>query len=59
MMLGVLQSNHDNLVDALDRLQNQITALKSTILAGDFNSLQTTLDTARAHYHQLVTDPDH
>ena len=55
MMLGVLQSNRDNVLDALDRLQTQIAALKLTLIVGDFNSLQTTLDTARSHYQQLLT----
>lgn len=56
MMVGVLQSNRDNVLIALDHLQSQIASLKSTIVAGDFDSLQTTLDTARAHYQHLVTD---
>ena len=56
MMLGVLQSNRDNVLDALDRLQTQIATLKSALLVRDFNSLQTTLDTARTHYQQLVMD---
>jgi prephenate dehydrogenase len=57
MMLGVMQSNRDNLLSALNRLQEQIAALKMTLILGDFNSLQETLDTARAHYLDLVTDP--
>ncbi|MFZ5818873.1 MAG: prephenate dehydrogenase, partial [Chloroflexota bacterium] len=33
MMLGVLQSNRDNVLDAVDRLQAQLAALKSALIA--------------------------
>lgn len=56
MMLGVLQSNRDNVLSALDRLQEQVAALKMALILGDFNSLQKNLDTARAYHQQLVTD---
>lgn len=56
MMLGVLQSNRDNVLDALDRLQEQIAGLKSALLLDDFASLERTLDAARVHYQQLITD---
>ncbi len=56
MMLGVMQSNRDNVVIALGRLQEQIAALKMALILGDFNSLQETLDTARTHYQNLITD---
>jgi prephenate dehydrogenase len=57
MMLGVMRSNRDNVLSALDRLQEQVAALKIALILGDFNSLQKTLDTARAHYQDLVTNP--
>ena len=56
MMLGVLQSNADNVLAALDRLQEQIAALKLALILGDFSSLQKKLDTARSHYQSLLTD---
>ncbi|MBN1453231.1 MAG: prephenate dehydrogenase/arogenate dehydrogenase family protein [Anaerolineales bacterium] len=56
MMLGVLQSNRDNLLDALDRLQEQIATIKSALIVGDFASLQATLDAARDQYQQLLTE---
>jgi prephenate dehydrogenase len=56
MMLGVLQSNRDNVLSALDRLQEQVAALKTALILGDYNTLQQTLDTARSHYQQLTTD---
>ncbi len=54
MMLGVLQSNRDNILIALDRLQEQLAGLKSALIVGDFQSLQATLDAARAHYQRLI-----
>jgi prephenate dehydrogenase len=56
MMLGVLQSNRDNVLDALDRLQEQITVLKSDLIANNPVQLKSRLDAARSRYHQLVTD---
>jgi len=56
MMLGVLQSNRDNVLEKIDRLQEQIAFIKSALTTGDFASLQHTLDGARAHYQQLITD---
>ena len=56
MMLGVLQSNRDNVLDALERLQEQIAILKSALSVGDYDSLQKTLDSARLHYRELVTE---
>jgi len=56
MMLGVLQSNRDNVLCALDRLQEQIATIKSALIVGDFASLQATLDTARSQYQQLLAE---
>ncbi len=56
MMLGVLQSNRDNVLNALDHLQEQIATLKAALIANDSVQLKSSLDTARSHYHQLVTD---
>jgi len=56
MMLGVLQSNRDNVLDALDRLQEQIVSIKSALIVGDFASLRATLDVACSLYHRLVAE---
>lgn len=56
MMLGVLQSNRDNILSALDRLQEQVAALKMALILGDFSTLQTNLDAAHAHYNKLTAD---
>ena len=56
MMLGVLQSNRDNVIDALDCLQEQIAALKSALIANDLVKLKSNLDSTRTHYQKLITD---
>lgn len=56
MMRGVLQANRDNVLLALDRLQEQVADLKSALLSGDFDALQRSLDAARSHYQQLTTE---
>ncbi len=59
MMLGVLQSNRDNVLTSIDRLQVQLAALKSALIANDVNQLKAHLDAARTHYQQLNTGHDH
>ncbi len=54
MMLGVLQSNRDNLLDALDRLQEQIAMIKFALIANDPEQLKTRLDHAQTHYQTLT-----
>ncbi len=56
MMRGVLQANRDNVLLALDRLQEQVADLKSALLRSDFDALQRSLDAARSHHQQLITD---
>ena len=56
MMLGVLQSNRDNVMTSIDRLQEQLTIIKSVLIANDLGQLRTTLDTARSQYQQLITE---
>jgi prephenate dehydrogenase len=54
MMLGVLQSNADNVLDALSRLQDQIAALKSALIMNDPEKLQANLDMARNRYQGFI-----
>jgi prephenate dehydrogenase len=56
MMLGVLQSNRDNVLRALDQLQTQIAMLKFALIANDLPQLKSILESARTHYQQLITD---
>ena len=56
MMLGVLLSNRDHLLDALGRLQDQIATLKFALIADDANQLESVLDAAENRYQRLMTD---
>jgi len=56
MILGVLQSNTDNILIALDLLQEQVAGIRSAILHDDHDLLKSTLDAARAHYLKLISD---
>lgn len=55
MMLGVLQSNRDNVLKALDQLQTQVSLLKFALLENDPQQLKSILESARSHYQQLIT----
>jgi len=55
MMLGVLQSNRDNILASIHRLQTELHAIESVLAAGDFNLLETMLDSALAKYKELIT----
>jgi len=50
MMLGVLESNRDNVLSALDGLQNELTAFKSALSSGNSRELLNLLDKSRAAY---------
>jgi len=54
MMLGVLESNRDNVLHALDRVQEQIAAIKSALIVNDSVQLKANLDAALTHYQKLV-----
>ena len=56
MMLGVLLSNRDNLLDAIGQLQDRMVTIKSALMSNDADQLKSVLDTARDHYQQLVTE---
>ena len=50
MMLGVLQSNKDNVLDALHRLQSELAALETALAAGDPSTLESILNDAQSKY---------
>lgn len=54
MMLGVLQSNRDNVIVAIGRMQEQLANLKMSLITNDPAQLQSALDAARAHYQELT-----
>ncbi len=54
MMMGVLQTNRDNLLAALEALQDELALLASALADHDYETLQSTLDSAREKYVDLV-----
>jgi prephenate dehydrogenase len=54
MMMGVLQSNRENVLNALHKMQAQLTELESALSAEDFVKLETILNNARSSYQDLI-----
>ncbi len=54
MMLGVLQSNRENVLDALHGLQRELSRIESALSIGDDQALAGILDEARNKYEALV-----
>ncbi len=50
MMLGVLQSNRENVLNALHGLQDQLSEMESALTAEDFSKLETILNKAQKQY---------
>ena len=54
MMLGVLQSNRENVLDALHSLQSELSRIEKTLAAGQDDGLVEVLDESRSKYQALV-----
>lgn len=54
MMLGVLQSNRENVLNALHGMQAQLTEIESALSSQDFSKLESILNEAQEKYHELV-----
>jgi len=54
MMLGVLQSNRENVLNSLSGFQNQLTELETALLNEDYFSLETILNHSRSSYQNLI-----
>ena len=54
MMLGVLQSNRENVLSSLSGLQNQLAEIKTALLNEDYLSLETILNQSRASHQNLI-----
>jgi prephenate dehydrogenase len=54
MMLGVLQSNRENVLIALHEFQNQLAEIESAISANDFPRLESILNQAQSKYRTLI-----
>jgi len=54
MMLGVLQSNRQNVLNALSELQRQLTEIKTALTEEDYSRLETALNQSRTNYQNLT-----
>jgi prephenate dehydrogenase len=55
MMLGILQTNRENTLSALESLQDELALLTDALARNDTEILATTLNAAQQKYHELVT----
>jgi prephenate dehydrogenase len=54
MMLGVLQSNRENVLNALHGLQGELAEVESMLVTQDFSKLETTLNKAQKKYQGFI-----
>ena len=54
MMLGVLQSNRENVLNALHGMQNQLTEIESALTLEDFSKLESILNEAQSKYQTFT-----
>ncbi len=55
MMLGIVQTNRENLLASLSAVQDEIAVLIDAISENDTETLRSTLDAARQKYQELIT----
>jgi prephenate dehydrogenase len=54
MMLGVLQSNRENVLNALRGMQNQLAEIESALSSSDFSKLESILNEAQSKYQTFT-----
>lgn len=54
MMMGILQTNRENILATLEAVQEELALLISALAEDDYDTLQLTLDSARKKYMELV-----
>lgn len=54
MMLGVLQSNRENVLNAIHSFQNQLAEIESALTSENFPKLESILDQSRSAYKSLT-----
>ena len=54
MMLGVLQSNRENVLNALHGMQSQMAEIEAALSAGDFEKLESLLNEAQSKYQTFT-----
>jgi prephenate dehydrogenase len=53
-MLGVLESNHENVLDAVHGLQEQLREIESALVTEDYGKLKQLLNAAQHNYSALI-----
>lgn len=54
MMLGVLQSNRENILKALHHYQHELSILESALMSNDESALESTLSSAQSRYQGMI-----
>jgi prephenate dehydrogenase len=54
MMMGVLQTNRENVLNALHEFQNQLAEIESAMSSNDFTNLESVLNQAQHKYQTLI-----
>jgi prephenate dehydrogenase len=54
MMLGVLQSNRENVLNGLHEMQTQLAEIESALASGDFSKLESILNEAQTKYQMFT-----
>ncbi len=54
MMLGVLQSNRENILEALHQLHNELDNIESALAAREFSKLEAILNGAQSKYRMFI-----
>lgn len=54
MMLGVLQSNRENVLNALHGMQTRLSEIESSLSSEDFSQLESILNQSRSSYQSLI-----
>jgi prephenate dehydrogenase len=54
MMLGVLQTNRENVLNALHEIQSQLAEVEAALSSEDFAKLETLLNQSRSAYQSLT-----
>jgi prephenate dehydrogenase len=54
MMLGVVQSNRENILNALHHYQHQLSILESALISNDESALESTLHSAQSRYQGII-----
>jgi prephenate dehydrogenase len=56
MMMGVLQTNRENILAALEAIQDELALITSALAENDFTVLESTLDAACEKYNALIAN---